>query len=139
MQVFLPYANIYPSVACLSNDMLYQARIDARHILDTLENKSITHRHHPAVKMFKGYEELLKGYLAGCIKQWVKRGYRSRMESPKVSFAKVTIPLWWGGPIHKSHKAQLLRTNNKHYGRLEWDVDCSTPVFWPVKHNGQLR
>ena len=34
---------------------------------------------HPAAKMWKGYEEALETYMAVCIDEWVKRGYKNTM------------------------------------------------------------
>jgi len=148
LQTWLPYPNIYPSVSVLTDDELCKQRVDAKKILDTLENKSQTYRHHPAVKMWRGYSELLKGYLSGCLKEWTKRGHSNNMEWPQVMYSKVTMPEWWGKRIHASHKARLLYGNLNYYGNTSlgrevpsYVVYRSNPpkLFWPVKHNGQLR
>jgi len=139
IQTLLPFHNIYPSISCLSDEHLCEQRVNAKKILDTLENKSKTHRHHPAVKMWKGNEELLRGYLSSCITQWIKRGHSNNMESPRVQHHKIKLPLWWGGYIHSSHRAYLLRENPKHYAEWGWKINLATPVFWPIRHNGQLK
>ncbi len=146
LQTYLPFPNIYPSVAVLTDKQLCKQRIDARKILDTLQNKSQTYRHHPAVKMWMGHHELLKGYLSGCNSQWTKRGYSNKMESPHTMYSKLCLPLWWGGKIHASHRDRLMWDNPKHFGPLIGDkVPASVfyrdrpRLFWPVKDNGVLR
>jgi len=139
MQTFLPYPNIRPSVASLTDDQLCRQRVDAKKILSTLEGKSKTHRHHPAVKMWNGYDELLKGYLAGSIYEWISRGHSNNMEIPKFDSFKFKLPLWWGGYIHRTHKSLLIRLNPHHCKDFDWNIGYDIPLFWPVRHNGKFK
>jgi len=148
LQTYLPFKNIYPSVSVLTDDQLCKQRVDAKKILDTLANKSQTYRHHPAVKMWEGYENLLMAYMTECMMAWMKRGYSNNMEMHSIPYTQVTLPLWWGGPIHSSHRARLLYDNPEHYGKTRVGKKVPAHVlyrniqpkfYWPVKHNGQLR
>lgn len=148
LQTWIPYSNIYPSLSLLTDDQLCKQRVDARIILDTLAHKSQTYRHHPAVRMWKGYHEFLKGYLSVALKVWTKRGHSNNMEWPRVMHAKMRMPKWWGGQIHFSHRARLLHGDMYHYAKTKIGEDVPSRIlyideppklFWPVKHNGQLR
>jgi hypothetical protein len=148
LQTWLPLPNIYPSISILTDDQLCKQRVDAKKILDTLENKSKTYRHHPAVKMWKGHEELLRAYITECIMAWMKRGHSNNMEMYRIQYTKATLPLWWGGPIHSSHRERLVYDNPRYYSRTSVGRkvpsyvlyrDKRPELFWPVKNNGQLR
>ena len=134
MQTFLPYPNIFPSVAVLDNEHLSQQRIDAKKILDALQNKTKKYRHHPAIKMWRGYEELLKGYLSCCISQWVNRGHKNNIEHPGyISFQNMMLPWWWGGKIHDSHKSYLVYKNPEHY-KVSLGKDVSASIFYQIRN-----
>ena len=59
MQTFLPYPDFQKTAQCLDNKRLGKQRVEARQIISTLEGKSNGWRNHPAVKMWKGYEDCL--------------------------------------------------------------------------------
>lgn len=139
MYTFLPYPNIYPSVAALTNKQLHKQKIDAKKILDTIEGRSQAYRHHPAVKMWSGHNILLKAYLRASIHEWLGRGFSSNMEMPEFSNSEMRLPLWWGGYIHMTHRSFLLRANPKHYKKFKWRTESDIQMFWPVKHNGDLK
>lgn len=147
LQTYLPFPNIYPSISILTDEQLCKQRIDAQKILDTLQNKSQTYRHHPAVKMWMGHHELLKAYISQCIKIWKKRGFGNKMKSHHVAYSKLNLPLWWGGKIHASHRARLMWDNPNHYSTTKISEKVSSSIFyidrpelfWPVKDNGTLR
>lgn len=45
----------------------------------------------------------------------------------------VSLPEWWGGPIHASHRASLLHRLGEWYGRFGWEEKPDpSPVYWPV-------
>lgn len=139
MYTFLPYPKLYPSVATLTDEQLCQQKLDAKKILDTIEGKSKTHVHHPAVKMWEGYSTLLKAYLAATIHEWLGRGKSTRMKIPEFKNSRMRLPLWWGGIIHTTHRSFLLHSAPKHYSKFNWRAEPNTKMFWPVKHNGRLR
>lgn len=129
MQTFLPYPDFKQSLHHLDNRRLGKQRVECKQILNALTNGG-GWANHPAVKMWAGYEEALKLYMNTAIQVWVQRGYKNTM--PIVEVGKVVLPPWIGGPIHATHRANLLRKNPKFYGHYDWTEDPSTPYFWPV-------
>ena len=130
---FLPYPSIRKSVSILDTFTLRNQRIIAKLILNTLDPKhsdklmSI----HPGVEMWRGYEEMLKGYLDDCTMEWMARGYPNTMITQKVHYAKMRIPRWWAKKeIHSSHRAMLLKKNPKYYSKFKWK-DSNDRILWP--------
>ena len=66
MQTFLPYADFVKTAKCLDYRRLGKQRVEAFQILNILEGKTTKAgwKHHPAVLMWKGYENALKKYPA---------------------------------------------------------------------------
>ena len=58
------------SVKCLDYRRLGKQRVEAMQILKALGNPSYGWQNHPAVKMWRGYEEALKFYMNMCILEW---------------------------------------------------------------------
>lgn len=131
MQTFLPLPSIVKSLECLDNKRLGKQRVEAKQILNALEHGG-GWRNHPAVLMWEGYEDALKYYHNACIDEWVSRGKRNTMvklEHP----SEFEMPWWFGGKIHESHRANLLRKDQDYYAQFGWEEDPSLPYFWPTK------
>lgn len=134
MQTFLPYESMIDSIKCLDWRRLGKQRVEARQILNVL-NPDHPKRgwiNHPAVKMWRGYEECLKLYMNLCIDEWISRGYKNTMLKEKISVDDLEYPSWWGGDIHKSHRANLLRKDSEWYGQFGWTEDSTMPYYWPI-------
>lgn len=137
MQTFLPYPDFRQTAACLDYRRLGKQRLEAQQILRILEgNEDETGRrgwrHHPAVLMWRGYEDALRLYLNTIITEWTRRGYRNTMalaqtpESPP-------LPPWLGDPaFHASHRANLLRKDPIYYRQFGWSESPDLPYVWPV-------
>ena len=65
MQTFLPHSNFRKTARYLDYRRLGKQRVEAYQILNVLTGKSKGNgwKNHPAVKMWKGYENALKLYL----------------------------------------------------------------------------
>lgn len=133
MQTFLPYPSFLDSVRVLDSKRLGKQRVEAMQILNTLETNSRAWANHPAVLMWKGYEDALRLYLSLCIYEWVDRGYNNTMIAPEIKMITPLPPWISEHALHYSHKAALLYKDNGYYVRFGWDVIPGINYFWPVK------
>lgn len=133
MQTFLPYPDFERSAAALDYRRLGKQRIEAYQILQTLQNpEQRSWRNHPAVRMWRGYEDALRVYMNAMIREWVRRGYRNTMLLVPTP-ADPPMPPWLGNPaFHASHRANLLRKDPAFYGRYGWEESPEMPYLWPV-------
>ena len=133
MQTFLPYDSLQLSVSCLDNRRLGKQRVEAYQILNTLKGKSKGWVNHPAVKMWKGYENALGVYMNLCIDEWVRRGFNNTMEKEKETDL-VLLPSWFGNKLfHASHRSNLLRKDPTFYSQYGWKEQNNLPYVWPSK------
>lgn len=119
MQTFLPYSDFRLSAACLDYRRLGKQRVEAMQLLlGQWPN-------HPASKMWRGYEDALAFYGFCCCEEWVKRGYKNR-----IIFEYNSVMARWGGPIHSSHRSNLLRKDYVWYSRFGWSEPTTLPYVW---------
>jgi len=143
MQTFLPYPDFDQSAKILDYRRLGKQRVEAWQILNTLIGKSSGWKNHPAVRMWRGYEETLAHYGMAMCDEWIRRGYkdtlRPRFEAmlPEnyklLYYYSFTYPTWWGNEqFHRSHRSNLLRKKPDFYREL-WPKECDTLSYvWPV-------
>lgn len=138
MQTFLPYRSFARSARALDDRRLGKQRVETLQILNTLTGKSKGWRHHPAVKMWRGHEDMLILYGLIVSREWRRRGHNDTCFDKIGSFAagrKIvrSRPPWLGEPIvHRSHQSVLTRKDPAHYLPLFGEVDWSLPCIWPV-------
>lgn len=143
MQTFLPYADFEESAACLDYKRLGKQRIECKQILRALgvpvggpvEGES-GWRNHPAVRMWRGYEQALLVYSKAICEDWIYRGYEDSLFE-QFSACSVgglyTLPPWYGDEaFHLSHKSNLVRKLPQHYADLWPLVPINLPYVWPV-------
>lgn len=130
MQTFLTYPNLRDSVKCLDNKRLGKQRVEAMQILNCLANPN-RWRNHPAVKMWKGYENALTHYMNLCIDEWIRRGFKNTMKKREVTFP-VRYPDWLNDVFCASHRSNLLRKNKEWYSQFRWTESDNMPYIWPV-------
>ena len=137
MQTFLPFPEFARSVRVLDYRRLGKQRVEAFQILNALFDTSHGWRHHPAVKMWRGYEVALAVYLNACIDEWELRGYRNTMERMLDGLTDqrdVDVPPWLGDPaFHRSHQSNLLRKDEAHYRPHFPRVPSNLPYIWPIE------
>ena len=134
MQTFLPYPDFVQSMRTLDYRRLGKQRVEAYQILNTLTGKSNGWFNHPAVKMWRGYEEALSEYMNCAIEEWVYRGYQNNMKVVITDMAYIVMPPWIGDPdLHLSHQSNLLRKFPEHYSNFFVGVSSDLPYFWPIK------
>ena len=133
MQTFLPYDGFIKSGMALDYRRLGKQRVEAYQILRTLRGEGkMGWQHHPAVKMWQGYEDALAMYHDTMIMCWLERGYKNNMKLTHVSQAK--MPPWMGDPqFHASHRSNLLRKDPVYYGQFGWTEPPDLPYVWPVE------
>lgn len=133
MQTFLPLPDFVASAKVLDYRRLGKQRVEAFQILRALHDPKHGWRHHPAVKMWRGYESALGDYMNACISEWVSRGYRNTMSFyPFERSATYLLPGWFGdGTFHASHRSNLLRKDPTWYGQFGWNEPVDLPYVWP--------
>jgi hypothetical protein len=135
MQVFLPYPSFEKSLQCLDYRRLGKQRVEAGQIINILTGKTSSKawRNHPAVLMFKGYENSLKIYYNLCLTEWIKRGYKNNMIYHVIN-GPVKNPPWLGNDnFHASHRSNLLRKDYNYYSKFGWIEKIDLPYYWPNK------
>lgn len=147
MQTWLPYPTFAKSAEVLDNARLGAQRNEALIALRTLHGEFYEKNgwaNHPTVKMWKGYEWRLRGYLGTICLEGMDRSdsdvWREVMfeDLPEIS-KDIEIdhsrPDWFGvQKFHDSHKARLLHKEPEHYSQFDWDVEPDPEIFWPTKN-----
>ena len=152
MQTFLPYADFERSARVLDRRRLGKQRVECIQVVRGLTRSDYGWRHHPAVLMWKGYEEALGRYAFTCCEVWTELGFadtcaatiaadlrdhgvirvRGRQELAEAG----ELPPWLGdGAFHRAHRSSLLRKDPAHYGPLFPDVPDDLEYVWPVRRS----
>lgn len=140
MQTFLPYADFDKTAMCLDRMRLGKQRVECLQILNAITDPSYGWQNHPAVKMWRGYEESLFQYMTAICNEWTKRGYK---DTCLLKFTQVFVeivectpvkPSWLGREdFHRSHRSNLLRKNPGFYAEVfEQGLPDDLPYVWPV-------
>lgn len=130
MQTFLPYPDFARSVAALDRQRLGKQRLEARQIWTTLMTGRRAWANHPAVRMWRGYEEALAAYGDAAIREWVRRGYRNTLTLSGMLLYE--LPPWLGDArLHRSHQAALVYKLPAHYRPLFPRVAAQLHYYWP--------
>ena len=136
MQTFLPYATFEDVATILDYRRLGKQRVEGVQILNILSTPDYrgAWAHHPAIKMWRGYEQALRWYVNVMIEEWKRRGYRNTLPLYEIQRDDMRLPWWLGDPrLHDSHKSNLLRKHPAYYRQFHWDVGDDLPYFWPVQ------
>lgn len=132
IQTFLPHTNFAVSAMVLDRQRLGKQRLEAQQILSAIRHGG-GWRNHPAVKMWRGYEQALMLYHDVCIREWVRRGYANTMQERHPPLEGIVMPPWLGGEaLHASHRATLLAKDPAHYGQFGWTETPEIRIIWPV-------
>ncbi len=134
MQTFLPYPNFSASAAALDSRRLGKQRVEAYQILRILRGESAGSgwRSHPAVAMWRGYEDALGLYMNAMISEWVRRGYKNTMKLYAAP-TEPEMPPWLGDPaLHAAYRSNLLRKAPDFYRQYGWTEPIDLPYVWPV-------
>lgn len=140
MQTFLPYSDFVECARVLDRARLGKQRVETLQILRTLAGKSSGWTNHPAVKMWRNYEDSLIDYGIAICDEWIARGYADTCRGKIISLATEFSPMCWSTPLwlgseklHASHRSNLLRKSPEHY-RQYWPNDPDDlDYYWPVE------
>lgn len=150
MQTFLPYADFARTARSLDPRRLGKQRIEALQVLRALTIPGYGWRHHPAAKMWAGYEEALVRYGLEVCAQWCATGRAdtcaTTLRSDLAAACGVTtvrsqdelgaageLPPWLGrDDLHRSHRAALLRKDPDFYQPLFGTLPTDVPYVWPT-------
>jgi hypothetical protein len=149
MQSFLPYADFRASAKVLDPRRLGKQRVETIQLLRGLTVANYGWRHHPAVKMWAGYEEALVRYGVEICAAWTATGradtceltlrndLRSgcaihRIRTQRELADARELPPWLGDEdFHRSHRSALLQKDPSYYGRW-FDEPTDLPYIWPA-------
>jgi hypothetical protein len=155
MQTFIPVPSFEETAAILDNRRLGKQRVEAKQILLALgvpvgehDGKASSRwRHHPAVRMWLGFERCLAHYAIAVCREWRSRGFRDSLEDQFVdasrwivaTFRDISpssvcgVPSWIGDEsVHASHRSNLLRKFPEHYSQFGWNEPATLPYVWPT-------
>ena len=138
MQTFLPYPDFAESAKALDRARLGKQRVEAVQILKALHTGS-GWVHHPAVKMWDGYEHALVEYLGAMCDEWIARGYDNTKCSEHLAYWRgryngpYDLPPWLGDEeFHASHRRKLAWKLPEHYTPIFGIVVDDEPAYvWP--------
>lgn len=138
MQTFLPVPDFEETAKILDFRRLGKQRVEALMILRIFDGQNQDSRwiNHPATKMWRGHETLLKYYALKMCDEWELRGYKNtivpEIESFSFSLASFLDPWWLGNAtFHLSHQSNLVRKLPEHYSVFFPGVPDDLPYFWP--------
>lgn len=136
MQTFLPYPSFSKSAMVLDNKRLGKQRVETKQIYNALTTGK-GWIHHPATKMWAGYERALAlyGYII-CL-EWCDRGFNDSLTpwfEERLGVEDFENP-WWLGVVgfHASHQSNLVRKDPAHYRQFFPTIPDDLPYIWPTK------
>ena len=148
MQTFLPFPDFAESAAVLDPLRLGKQRVETLQIIRALTWPTYGWKHHPAVLMWKGYEEALGSYGIAVVDAWCALGRADtcaatmatdltaagiRRPRPQGKLPARGVPPWLGDPdLHRSHQSSLVRKDPNFYRPVFPDVPDDLPYVWPV-------
>ena len=150
MQTFLPYPDFERSARALDAKRLGKQRVETIQVVRALTRPGYGWANHPAVLMWKGFEEALGRYGFVCCGVWTELGFgdtcaltiatdlRSfgveQVRTQDELEAAGALPPWLGDEaVHGSHRSALVRKDPAHYRPLFPDDPDDVPYVWPVR------
>ena len=151
MQTFSPYADFEESLRTLDSKRLGKQRVDVVQIVRALTVPGYAWSSHPAVLMWKGYEEALGRYGLTSCEVWTERGFgdscavTTTTDLRAAGIAEIrgyaelaaagALPPWlFDTAVQLSHRSSLLRKDPVHYGPLfPPDTPRDLEYVWPVR------
>jgi Pyrimidine dimer DNA glycosylase len=150
VQTFLPYADFERSARVLDPKRLGKQRVETIQVVRALTRPGYGWANHPAVLMWKGFEEALGQYGFVCCQVWTELGFGDTCAAtiasdlaaadvltirPQAELAAAgALPPWLGREeLHRSHRSALVRKDPDRYRPLFPDVPDDLPYLWPVR------
>jgi hypothetical protein len=150
MQTFVPYADFQASARALDTKRLGKQRVEVIQIVRALTVPGYAWSQHPAVLMWKGYEEALGRYGLTMCEVWLELGFgdtcAATIAADLTSFgiseirgetelaAAGALPPWlFDVAVQESHQSALVRKDPEFYRKLFPDVRPDIDYVWPVR------
>jgi hypothetical protein len=150
LQTFLPYADFERSARSLDRKRLGKQRVETIQVVRALTRPGYGWANHPAVLMWRGFEEALGRYGFTCCEAWTELGFGDTCAltiATDLHAAGVTtirterelveagaLPPWMGDEsLHRSHRSALVRKDPAYYAPRFPDVPDDLPYVWPVR------
>ncbi len=150
MQTFLPFADFEQSARALDTKRLGKQRVETIQVVRALTRPGYGWANHPAVLMWKGFEEALGRYGFTCCTIWTEQGFgdtcaltiATDLRTAGIDSVRTqsqlrdarALPPWLGdAALHRSHRSALVRKDPEHYRPLFPDVPDDLPYVWPVR------
>jgi Pyrimidine dimer DNA glycosylase len=151
MQTFTPYSDFEESLRTLDLKRLGKQRVEVIQIVRALTVPGYAWSSHPAVLMWKGYEEALGRYGLTSCEVWTERGFGdscaatiaadlraagiAEIRSYKELAANDALPPWlFDEAVQLSHRSSLLRKDPEHHRPLfPPDTPRDLDYVWPVR------
>ncbi len=150
MQTFLPYSDFERSARALDHKRLGKQRVETIQVVRALTRPDYGWKSHPAVLMWKGFEEALGRYGFACCEAWTELGFADTcaltiatdLRAAGIDAVRTQSELavagalpWWLGDeaVHRSHQSALVRKDREHYSGLFMDVPEDLAYVWPVR------
>lgn len=153
MQTFLPDPDFARSAQLLDARRLGKQRVETLQVLRALTRPGYGWRHHPAVKMWRGYEEALAAYGVAICDEWCGKGFadtcrvqilddmpgRRKHPRTQAQLAELgLLPPWLGNPdFHRAHRSALVRKDPDFYRPLFPGVPDDLPYIWGTEGAGE--
>ena len=150
MQTFLPYADFERSARALDLKRLGKQRVETLQIVRALTQPGYGWANHPAVLMWKGFEEALGRYGLTCCSVWTELGFGdtcaltmttdlraagvATVRTQRELAAAGALPPWLGDEaVHRSHRSALVRKDQANYRPTFPEIPDDLPYVWPVR------
>jgi hypothetical protein len=130
MQTFLPYKDFDQTASALDSKRLNKQILECYQILKVLTNPDprAGWRNHPAVKMWRGYENALFDYTLSMIREADRRGIKTDTNKKNLINLRIETINQWGNGLPKwyfdlnvmnrittTHRANLYRKDDAYY------------------------
>jgi hypothetical protein len=157
MQTFMPYGDFEASLRTLDVKRLGKQRVEVIQIVRALTVPGYAWSSHPAVLMWKGYEEALGRYGLIACELWRERGFGDTcaatiaadlrdsgvtlVRSVEELAAADGLPPWLlDENVQVSHRSSLIRKDPAHYATLfPSDTPHDLDYVWPVRSPAVLE
>jgi len=156
VQTFTPYADFEASARVLDAKRLGKQRVEVIQIVRALTVPGYAWANHPAVLMWRGFEEALGRYGLIVCDVWLERGFGDtcattiaadlaragvpRLRSYPELAAAEALPRWlFDVDLQRSHQSALVRKDPDHYRPHFPDVPDDLPYVWPVRSPAVLE
>jgi hypothetical protein len=156
VQTFLPSPDFARSARALDAPRLGKQRVESLQIIRALTRPGYGWANHPAVLMWKGFEEALGRYGLTCCQVWSELGHGdtcaatigadlraagiSTIRFQDELAAAGALPPWLGDEdFHRGHRSALVRKDPGHYRPQFPDVPDDLPYVWPVRSQAAVE